>query len=328
MSPEISIVNNEMPDAGKMVMRDKSLRLNDSLFSKELAPHYMQLASQLSKSSMVPKAYQGKPQDLFIAMAMGYQIGLSVEQAIQAIAVINGKPCLWGDDMLALCMAHADFVDITEEPIVENNVVIGYRCEVTRKGMSPHLKIFTLDMAKKAGLLAKPGPWTQYPDRMLQLRARSFALRDKFPDALKGIKSREEIEDYVDAEFKVVDDKSSRTEFLKKDLLNKRGEYVEDKPETTPESFGMEDKQNPEETTPSKELPALVDTGKQETEAPEETPINLAATPVQIKQIQKLLKEKQFSEDRLAKALKYYEVDNIAQLNIETAEDFILQLNK
>ena len=46
--------------------------------------------------------------------------------------------------------------------------------------------------AKRAGLWTKAGPWQTYPRRMLQMRARSFALRDAFPDVLKGLISVEE----------------------------------------------------------------------------------------------------------------------------------------
>jgi hypothetical protein len=46
--------------------------------------------------------------------------------------------------------------------------------------------------AKRAGLWTKAGPWQTYPRRMLQMRARSFALRDAFPDVLKGLISVKE----------------------------------------------------------------------------------------------------------------------------------------
>jgi hypothetical protein len=48
----------------------------------------------------------------------------------------------------------------------------------------------------KRGRNGAPGPWQQYPDRMLQARARSFALRDVFPDVLLGLSmSAEELGD-------------------------------------------------------------------------------------------------------------------------------------
>jgi hypothetical protein len=58
---------------------------------------------------------------------------------------------------------------------------------------------FSVADAKRAGLWGKSGPWTQYPRRMLQLRARGFALRDAFPDVLKGLVTAEEAQDYPQA---------------------------------------------------------------------------------------------------------------------------------
>ncbi len=56
-------------------------------------------------------------------------------------------------------------------------------------------KTFSMTDAKLAGLLGKSGPWTQYPKRMRQMRARAFALRDVFPDVLRGMPVAEEVMD-------------------------------------------------------------------------------------------------------------------------------------
>ncbi len=288
-------------------------RLEDSLFSKDLAPHYMKLAGQLASSELVPKGFRGKPQDLFICWAMGYQVGLTPEQSMQCIAVINGKPAMWGDDMLALCMAHKDFEDMIEAPIQnKDGMIIGYLCTVKRKGKAPKINEFTLDMAKKAGLLAKGGVWTQYPERMLKLRARGFSLRDAFPDALKGIKPREEIEDYIDAEYRVVDDKNlSRTELLKKDYLNKKGSN--DAQENNGQLANSEDS-NPDAETDNNQVAGEMDeNGKTSAELYFE--------------IKRLIAEKQFTEERLRKAMAYYEVEFIEELSNESAQHFIKQLN-
>lgn len=63
----------------------------------------------------------------------------------------------------------------------------GEKVETTRS--------FSMGQAKRAGLLGK-GPWRQYTERMLQMRARGFAARDSFPDALSGMVIKEEAEDY------------------------------------------------------------------------------------------------------------------------------------
>ena len=290
-------------------------RLDDSLYSKELAPHYMQLASKLASSDLIPKSFRGKPQDLFICWAMGYQVGLTPEQSQQCIAVINGKPAMWGDDMLALCMAHKDFDDIIEEPILKDGSIIGYSCTVKRKGKADKVNVFTLDMAKKAGLLAKGGVWAQYPERMLKLRARGFCLRDAFPDALKGIKPREEVEDYIDAEYSVVEQKGSRTELLKKDFLTKTGKLDE---AAKGHDSNLENQKHCEEAAEGEANAELL--------APVgESGEKAAQLHIEIK---RLLTERNITEDRLAKALIFYEVDSIEAFPTELAEHFIAQLMK
>jgi hypothetical protein len=70
-------------------------------------------------------------------------------------------------------------------------------CQTSRKGKDANVVgRFSVADAKRAGLWGKSGPWTQYPRRMLQLRARGFALRDAFPDVLKGLVTAEEAQDY------------------------------------------------------------------------------------------------------------------------------------
>ena len=308
---------------GMFVVKQNS-RLDDSLFSKELAPHYMQLSKQLASSELVPKSFRGKPQDLFICWAMGYQVGLTPEQSMQCIAVINGKPAMWGDDMLALCIAHKDFEDIIEDPIHQTggvNVIVGYRCTVKRRGMQPKSNEFTLDMAKKAGLLGKVGPWTQYPERMLKLRARGFSLRDAFPDALKGIKPREEVEDYIDTEYKVV--QGSRTEFLKNDLQNKKDENAPTTDNTSIDLNSlMADLPPSEEASRVQKPEALGESREQENTV---SAISFMR-PEQAKYILKLLKEKEFTPERTGKMLEYYEIKEISQLTSDAADHLIAKL--
>ena len=96
-----------------------------------------------------------------------------------------------GDTALALATAHPAFLDIEES--VEGNTAT---CVVKRRDRSAVVRTFSEADAKKAGLWGKAGPWQQYPSRMLQMRARSWALRDAFPDALRGLGIREEVQDY------------------------------------------------------------------------------------------------------------------------------------
>jgi hypothetical protein len=158
----------------------------------------IQFSDMLASSSMVPKAYQGKPQDILVCVQWGYEMGLAPMQALQNIAVINGKPSVYGDAMMALVQASAvceDVEEYFENEGTPNPVAV---CIAKRKNRKPVIAKFSVEDAKRAGLWAKQGPWSAYPKRMMQMRARGFALRDAFPDVLKGLISAEEAADYPD----------------------------------------------------------------------------------------------------------------------------------
>ncbi|WP_036230226.1 recombinase RecT [Marinobacterium jannaschii] len=153
----------------------------------------MQMAEMLSHSQMVPKSYQNKPQDTLVAMMMGAELGLNPIQSLQNIAVVNGRPSIYGDALLALVMNHPAFGG-HEESFDQNTMTA--TCTVWRKGdQGKHSVSYSMEDAKQAGLWEKQGPWKQYPKRMLMWRARGYALRDKFADALGGLITVEEAQD-------------------------------------------------------------------------------------------------------------------------------------
>jgi len=158
----------------------------------------MQFSEMLASSSMVPKAYQGKPNDVLVCVQWGYEMGLAPMQALQNIAVINGKPSVYGDAMMALVQSSPVCEDIEEYFEGEGTTNPVAVCVAKRKGRKPVVTKFSVEDAKRAGLWGKGGPWTAYPKRMLQMRARGFALRDAFPDVLKGMITAEEAQDYPD----------------------------------------------------------------------------------------------------------------------------------
>jgi hypothetical protein len=156
----------------------------------------IQFSEMLASSQMVPKAYQGKPQDIMVCVQWGYEIGLAPMQALQNIAVINGKPSVYGDAAMALVQASPvceDVEEYFENEGTPNPIAV---CVAKRKGRKPVVAKFSVEDAKRAGLWGKQGPWSAYPKRMMQMRARGFALRDAFPDVLKGLITAEEAQDY------------------------------------------------------------------------------------------------------------------------------------
>lgn len=141
----------------------------------------------------MPKDYRNHPEDILLAVQLGSEVGLRPLQALQNVSVINGRPAIWGDAMVGLCKASPVYQDLLENFEREDDAdFLTAVCVAKRHGSTPVTARFSVMDAKRAGLWTKPGPWQTYPRRMLQMRARSFALRDAFPDVLKGLISVEE----------------------------------------------------------------------------------------------------------------------------------------
>jgi len=149
-----------------------------------------------------------------IQIIQGRRVGLTPEQSVCNIYVVNGRPTLFGDVPLAICRQHPLWdesgfdewfevngvriegspsglgKDRTEKIAVQN---VRACCTTLRKGSSkPRLSTFSIEDAVAAGLFGKAGNmYVLYTWRMLRFRARGYGLRDDFGDALKGIGIKE-----------------------------------------------------------------------------------------------------------------------------------------
>jgi len=168
--------------------------VNGSLVPKDLEGMW-RVASLFHSGKMLPAGVTS-PEQVCIALMAGMEIGLTPTQAIQNVMVVNNRPTIWGDAAIGLVWA-SEKMESHDEGVEGAGDTRTAFCTVKRKGdAQPYTIKFSVNDAKAAGLWGKNGPWKQYPDRMLKLRARAFALRDKFADVLKGIGIREEVEDY------------------------------------------------------------------------------------------------------------------------------------
>lgn len=136
----------------------------------------LQLASLLSKSKLIPKGFEN-PEACLVGILYGMEVGLSPIAALQRMAIIDGRPTIWGDAALALVEASGLLIKIEER--IEHTEIPGNRqvpnsqsdsdiirsktavCMVLRSGRSePITRSFSIEDAKRAGLWQKSGPWT------------------------------------------------------------------------------------------------------------------------------------------------------------------------
>lgn len=228
-------------------------------------------ASGVAGTPMVPligSKQNRRPMNAGEVMAVvmaGMEVGLPPMAALRSIAFFNGRAAFWGDGQLAVIQSRPDFGGMHEHYNDDDQTAT---CEVTRMiAGQPHVTVrsFSMKQAERANLANKPGPWQEYPERMLQHRARGWALRDAFSDALMGIMSEAEARDTPPDDIELI------TGDVVEDLPEDPTPYEEVEYVDTDRGDGDSEAVEPEtEAEPADEEPA--DDEPDETEPPETEP--------------------------------------------------------
>lgn len=155
-----------------------------------------------------PTEEQQKAAATMIIMA-GLELGLPPTQALEVIAMINGRRCIWGDGIPALLWSNGFDLEETTEGEGDSYMAV---CTVTRPNGKKVTRKFSLADAKQARLWddratvpkyqggTKPNdsPWFKYgKSRMIPMRARGWAARDGAADILRGLRVAEEEQDQM-----------------------------------------------------------------------------------------------------------------------------------
>jgi len=180
------------------------------------------------KSGLAPSSLN-TPEKCMVAILHGLELGLPPMMSINKIAVINGRPSIWGDAVPALLWSRGFKI---EETVSEGVAT----CTVTRPTGEKTTRHFCESDARKAGLWGKAGPWTQHPNRMLAMRARGFAARDGAADVLSGLYLQEELEGGELTNVVNIETRKSSAEAKRdgtKDTFDVLMKAIEDAPEAT-----------------------------------------------------------------------------------------------
>lgn len=206
-----ALVLNQQQSSGLQVLGMKISTLTEA----------MQLAEYFAKSDLVPKDYRGKPGNIVVAWQKGYEVGLLPQQSLETIAVINGRACIWGDGLIAL-VKNSPKEEWTKEWLEGKGDEMVAFCETKRKNQANTIKrSFSVAQSKKAGLWGN-NTWNKYPERMLQMRARGFCLRDAYPDVFNGLQLAEEQLDAINIDVDINEIEKSIKDFGL-ELIKKNG---------------------------------------------------------------------------------------------------------
>lgn len=163
-----------------------------------------ELAKLIALAEWAPDCYRDSDGNYLqpkieLAILHGATVGLGPIAAVHSIALIGGMPSIWGDGALSVIEHSGLLEDMVEDYEVDDDEGLIAICTMKRRGRAtPIVTRFSMAMAERAGLTRNDGPWQTYPERMLRMRARSWTMRDAFPDILRGLHLREEVEDHVE----------------------------------------------------------------------------------------------------------------------------------
>lgn len=149
------------------------------------------IAQSLARTSFVPKAFQGKPDEVTAAILTGQEMGLSPMAALRSMNVIQGTAALSAISLRGLVQSKGHEI-WTEESTATRAIVCG-----RRKGSEKIERVtWSMDRATKAGFVTKNPNYKSQPQNMLLARATAECARLIAADALLGMPySSEELAD-------------------------------------------------------------------------------------------------------------------------------------
>lgn len=198
----------------------------DGLYDIKDSSELFRVASLWVKSGMAPKGYD-TPEKIITGLQYANELGLKGLTALRHIAIIRGRPSIWGELPLALVRrAHPGLVlkevlidkDYQEISVKNKNLHVDYWAAVCEGHVGGVIKesFFSLDDATKAGLIPSDSAsaWYKYPKLMLKYRARSIFLKDNFPECLNSIEIAEYDHDQIPNEVDVTPTNEEKTKQL------------------------------------------------------------------------------------------------------------------
>lgn len=160
----------------------------------------MRLATVYASSGMLGEVRSNEA--AFLIMSTGAELGIPATAALRSIHIIEGKPALSADLMVAMCLKARD---VCEYFICTESNETKATYETKRVG-SPRAvsRTFTIEDSHRAKLgmsfdrakgtySVSPGSnWSKYPRTMLRKRAAAELAREVYPDITLGLYSEAE----------------------------------------------------------------------------------------------------------------------------------------
>ena len=177
-----------MSEQAIVVRESTDLRLDRAAFEPSNNLEAYEHAKRLCSSGLMPKAF-ARPEQVYVAIVMGRELGLSAMQAIRSIYVVEGKPSMSADLIIGL---------VKKSPTCLYFQCLESTSKVARYGTqrqgnpAPTIFSFSWEDAEAAGVTGKDN-WRKWPAAMLRARCAVSLARAEYPDIAMGLYDPDEL---------------------------------------------------------------------------------------------------------------------------------------
>lgn len=213
-------MNQELTTGNRLGMQTVPQTFNEQM-------RFAEVVSQAK--GMLPRAYEGNPANVLVAIQYGASLGIEPMAALQNIDVIQGTPTLSAKAVAAMVRANGHKLWVSED---EQNM--SATCTIVRNDDKEHPVTVTRDKAwaQRMGLLTKDN-YKKQPTTMLMWRAVTACANRACPElflGLGGAYTADELHDMDDmapVEATVVEEDADAWPKSKLDLIARIDNIIE-----------------------------------------------------------------------------------------------------
>ncbi len=174
---------------------------NQALVVRELSLPTWQTITAVAPTMHASRLFGvSSPEQAAAIMLKGFELGLGLTASFEFVQVVLGKPTLSPRGALAILMRSGELAGFKLD-LDDQHCTVWMK----RRNGFEHSETFTIDDAKRAGLVKPGGAWEAYPKNMLKWRAIGFTIDTLFSDVVGGMKRADEFGADVDLQGNVVE---------------------------------------------------------------------------------------------------------------------------
>ncbi len=161
---------------------------------RELTPSVWQMIEAVAPAMHKARLFGvSSPEQAAAIMLKGHELGLALSASFEFVQVVEGKPALSPRGALALIITSPLNAGVKIEDLADKNgIPTGCRVWMKRSNGFEYTVTWTMEDAKRAGLVKSGSGWEKYPAQMLKWRAVGFCADVVFPDVIGGLKRADE----------------------------------------------------------------------------------------------------------------------------------------